>query len=94
MKLEELKQGDTFYKVTAESITRYEWLMLYPFHNPVNVRVEGYHIILNKNLDEPLRIYYRQLRDILAQEVYTYEQAKMKQLEMAREKVEFLEKEL
>lgn len=76
MKLEELKQGQQFFYVTTENIVKYEYLMLYPFHNPKNVKVKGYHIVLNKSLDEPKRMYYTELERIISQNITSYEEAK------------------
>lgn len=91
LKLENLKKGDTFYKVEIDSITKYEYLMLYPFHNPVNVKVRGYHIILQKNIDEPKRIYYKDLENIISKNITTYEDAKKRQIEMVKEHLEYLQ---
>jgi hypothetical protein len=92
MELKTLKQGDVFYDVNDRNIIKYEYLMLYPFHNPKNVKIEGYHIILNKSLDEPIRIYYNDLKKILDLKCFSYEDAKLKQIEILEDKLEFLKK--
>lgn len=75
--LKKLKKGDTFYYVDSNfHIIRYEYLMKYPFHNPANVKLLGEHIILNKNVDEPLRVHYKRLFDIVSQKCKTFEEAK------------------
>lgn len=94
MKLEELKKGDVFYSVSLAGIERYEYLMLYPFHNQENVKVKGYHIVLKKSLDEPIRIYYTHLEKILSLECFTYEEAKIKELELFEKHVEYLRSKL
>jgi len=90
MKLEDLKAKDTFYKVDKVSIKRYEYLMPYPFHNPENIKVKGYHIILDKSLDEPKRVYYTEIEKILEQQCFTYEDAKKLQIKLSEEWVQFL----
>jgi len=90
MKLEELKQGDTFYKVTISDITRYEYLMLYPFHNPINVKSKGYHIVIMKSLDEPKRMYYTEIEKIIEQGAYDYESAKALQILLVEKHLAYL----
>ena len=90
MKLEDLKQGDIFYEVSINGIKKYEYLMLYPFHNPENVKLKGYHIVLNKSLDEPVRMYYKDLIKILEQNCLTFEDAKAKQIELCEDHLQFL----
>lgn len=91
--IENLKQGDTFYKVEIDKITKYEYLMLYPFHNPINVKANGYHIILDKNFDEPKRIYYTHLQKILDQSVTTFEEAKALRINLIEKHLEYLRKD-
>ena len=88
--LETLKMGDTFYKVTMEYIERYEYLMLYPFHNQTNIKLDGYHIVLAKNLDEPKRMYYTELATILLKGTKTYEEAKKLQITMVESHLNYL----
>jgi len=88
--LEDLKQGDTFYQVTFDRIKKFEYLMLYPFHNPENVKVKGYHILLDKDLDEPVRMYYKDIEKILAQNCNTYEEAKALQIKLVEDILNFL----
>jgi len=88
--LEELKQGDIFFKVSLNGIQRYEYLMLYPFHNPVNVKMNGYHIVLNKSLDEPVSMYYTEIEKILSQSCFSYEDAKKKEIELYEKHLEYL----
>lgn len=90
MKLEDLKQGDTIFKVSLNGIQKYEYLMLYPFHNPVNVKLEGYHIMINKSLDEPLRMYYTEINKILEQNCFTYEDAKKLEIQLFEKYLEYL----
>jgi hypothetical protein len=92
MNLEDLKQGDVFYEVTLHGIKRYEYLMLYPFHNPENVKVKGYHIVLDKSLDEPKRVYYQWLEKVLSDGIHTYEDAKKLQIKKVEEYLETLKK--
>lgn len=93
MELANLKQGDVFYDVTINNITKYEYLMLYPFHNPNNVNKKGYHIILNKSLDEPVPVYYDKIVKILELKCFTYEDAKAKQIQLVEEYLNFLKSE-
>lgn len=88
--LETLKQGDEFYKVTINTISKYEYLMLYPFHNSNNVKIDGYHIVLSKNLDEPIRMYYTELTTILLKGAKTYEEAKKLQIKLVEKHLEYL----
>lgn len=90
MNIEDLKQGDVFYGVTMFDIKRYEYLMLYPFHNPDNVKVKGYHIVLDKSLDEPKRVYYNWLEKVLSDGIFTYEDAKNAQIKKVEEYLESL----
>lgn len=92
--LEPLKKGDTFYKVTRESIEKYEYLMLYPFHNPENVKIDGYHIVLSKNLDEPKRIYYTELATILLKGAKSYEDAKLLQIKLVEQHLVYLKQKV
>jgi len=88
--LENLKQGDEFFNVKMDRIEKFEYLMLYPFKNKDNVRLDGYHIVLTKSLDEPKRVYYKDLLTILSKGVKTYEQAKLLQINLMEEHLEYL----
>ena len=90
--LEALKQGDVFYKVTKDNIQKFEYLMLYPFHNPDNIKIDGYHIVLDKNIDEPKRMYYKELATILLSGTKTYEEAKKLRIKMVEEYLEYLKR--
>lgn len=90
MKLNDLKQGDVFYDVTINGITKYEYLMLYPFHNPKNVKVESYHIILDKDFEEPKRMYYTMIEKILEKKCFNYEDAKKYKIKLLEEYLEYL----
>lgn len=90
--IKKLKQGDTFYEVTYDKITKYEYLMLYPFHNPENVKIDGYHIVLDKSLDEPKRMYYTDLGRILLKGIKTYEEARAEQIRLLEIYANFLKK--
>ncbi len=79
-KLEDLKPGDEFYKVTHNTIKKYEYLMIYPFRNPANRKINSYHILIDKSIEEPVRMYYTEIERILEQECYTYEHAKILQI--------------
>lgn len=91
MKLEDLKLGDEFYDVTYNRITKYFYLMLYPFKNPVNRKIDGYHIIINKTIEEPLRIYYKDLQKILDKNITSYGKAKKYRVKLAKEYLQYLE---
>ena len=93
MKLEDLKQGDEFYNVTYSKIIKYSYLMLYPFKNPINRKIDGYHIIINRNIEEPLRIYYKQLEEILNKNITNYEEAKKYSVKLIKEHLQYLESE-
>lgn len=71
-----LKKGDAFYDVSSKfgGITKYEYLMPFPFHNKDNIG--SYHIVINKNTEEPVRIYKDYLLSILGKNLKTYEEAK------------------
>lgn len=88
--LQALKRGDTFYKVTIDDIKKFQYLMLYPFENPDNVKIDAYHIVLDKNLDEPRRMYYKELANILLNGIRTYEDAKKIQIELIEQNLERL----
>lgn len=85
-----MSQGYTFYDVSLTSITKYEYLMEWPFHNPVN-RNGSYHIVINKTIEEPIRIYKDQLKEILNKNISTYEHAKNSQIELAKKHLMSLE---
>lgn len=93
MKLEDLKQGDEFYDVTYGQIIKYSYLMLYPFKNPENRKIKGYHIIINKNIEEPLRVYYKQLEEILNKNITNYEEAEKYSVKLVKEHLQYLESE-
>ena len=73
-----IKQGDVFYGVIGDNITRYEYLCIFPSRNPKYTTPSNYHIVINKNREEPERIYYSKLQAILDMELFTYEDAKAK----------------
>jgi hypothetical protein len=91
MKIEELKQEDEFYDVTYNKITKYCYLMLYPFKNAVNRKINGYHILINRTTEEPLRIYYKQLQEILDKNITNYEEAKKYRVNLAKQYLKYLE---
>lgn len=90
MTLENLKQGDTFYYATERGVDQYEYLMIYPFRNPENRKLKGYHIILDKGLDQPKRVYYTELEKLIGQNLTTYEDAKKMQIKLLEEYLLFL----
>lgn len=68
--------------------------MIYPFNNPENRKIKGYHIVLDKLNEKPLRMYYKDIEKILELQCFTYEDAKKKEIEFLEEHLEYLKKNL
>ena len=84
MKIEDLKPGDIFYDVDFYRTIKYEYLCTYPYGK------SHYHIILNRNKEVPERIYTTSLKKILALDIRTYEDAKLKHIESIEKALQFL----
>lgn len=88
MEIKDLTPNFRFYTVTRNDFTWYEYLCPFPVKNPKN---EGtYHIIINKKMEQPERIYVKDLEKLLENGIFTLEDALDKQLELAEDWVKFL----
>jgi len=70
----EVEVGKVFYDVTVKGgVTKYEYLCKYPFKGtPMD-----YHIVLNKSIEEPVRMYGTELQAKLDKGLDNYEKAKL-----------------
>ena len=73
-----IEKGHEFYSVFGEKISRYQYLCIYPSPNPEYETPENYHIILDKYSEKPVRIYHKNLTQILEENLKTYDDAKSK----------------
>jgi len=79
------KQGQTWWFVDASRIRRCEYLCVFPFHNPDNIG--NYDIIIWKDLDNPERIYRKNLVELVEKNkhITSYEEAKVELVKQAKE---------
>lgn len=82
-----IEKGHEFYSVFGEKINRYQYLCIYPSPNPKYETQENYHIILDKNFEKPIRIYHKNLTQMLEENLKTYEDAKSKVKEYYKERL-------
>ena len=71
-----IEKGHEFYSVFGDKINKYQYLCIYP--NPEYETPENYHIILDKYSEKPIRIYHKNLTQILEENLKTYNDAKSK----------------
>lgn len=71
-----IEKGHEFYSVFGEKINKYQYLCIYP--NPEYETPENYHIILDKYSEKPVRIYHKNLTQMLEENLNTYKEAKQK----------------
>lgn len=78
-----INKGDIFYSVNRVNyqITKWEYLMEYPRQNNKSQGWTSYHIIINRTIEHPERIYYTYLEDLLADNCKTYQEARKLQIE-------------
>ena len=82
--IQDLKQGDILYWVNSNrDIKRYAFFCEYPFNS--ESMKEKYYMLIDKQIDEPVRMYYAQLEGILEQDLDSYEKAQLLQIEKKRE---------
>lgn len=73
-----IEKGHEFYSVFGNKINKYQYLCIYPSPNPEYETPENYHIILDKYSEKPVRIYHKNLTQMLEENLNTYEEAKQK----------------
>ena len=73
-----IEKGHEFYSVFGDKINKYQYLCIYPSPNPEYETPENYHIILDKYSEKPIRIYHKNLTQILEENLKTYDDAKSK----------------
>jgi hypothetical protein len=78
----EVEIGKVFYDATVRGgCIKYEYLCKYPFKGtPMD-----YHIVLNKRIEEPVRMYGTKLKEILDKGLDTYEKAKAEHVRVQEE---------
>ena len=84
----DLKPGDIFYGVYFDKITRYEYLCPMPRENKNLIPDGKYHILINRTTQEPVRIYYTTLTNILDEGLSTYEEAQDRVIENLKNRIE------
>lgn len=84
MKIEDLKQGSVFYDLenVAHRIIKYEYLCVYPYNS-------NYHIVLERSIEEPQRMYKTHLQQILDKNLFNYEDAKKFRIKCKEEDLEY-----
>lgn len=82
-----IEKGHEFYSVFGEKISRYQYLCIYPSPNPIYETPENYHIILDKLFQKPIRIYHKNLTQMLEENLKTYGDAKSKVREYYKERL-------
>ncbi len=92
MTIDELKVKDdfVFYTIEEYQIRGYRYLMPMPVKNLVYENM--YHIIINKELDKPERIYHKKLQEILDEELFSFEDAKKEQIRIIEGYLNYLKK--
>jgi hypothetical protein len=91
MKIEEITKGFVFYDGGLSNFTWYEYLMPMPVKNPAN---EGeYHIVIDKKLERPERMYKHQLQTILDKNLFTFEDLRKYQIKEVENFLDYLKKE-
>lgn len=88
-----IRKGHEFYSVFGDKITKYVYLCIYPSLNPDYETPENYHIILDKNFEEPIRIYHKNLTQMLEENLKTYDDAKAKVKEYYQMRLKRFEEE-
>ena len=73
-----IEKGHEFYSVFGDKINKYQYLCIYPSPNPEYETPENYHIILDKHSEKPVRIYHKNLTQMLEENLNTYKEAKQK----------------
>lgn len=85
-----LVAGDTFFDVIGNNkIVKYEYLCKFPSKN----NNSNYHILINKNDSNPIRIFEEHLSTILEKGILTLEQAKKVVLIRLKEEIKYYENE-
>ena len=82
-----IKKGHEFYSVFGDKINKYQYLCIYPSPNSEYETPENYHIILDKYSEKPVRIYHKNLTQILEENLKTYDDAKSKVKEYYEERL-------
>jgi hypothetical protein len=97
MTKEELKSmvfepKQTWWFIENMRIRRVEYLCVFPFNNPDNLG--SYDIIIYKDLDEPKRIYRKELIELIEthKHINSYEDAKIELIKRAEENLESIKK--
>lgn len=88
MKIEDLTPGFRLYKVTRNGYNWYDYFCPMPVKNPTN---EGrYFILIDKRIEEPVRMYVKDLQRLLDEGIFTLEAALDEQIKLTEEWLNFL----
>lgn len=79
------KKGQTWWFIENMRIKKVEYLCVFPFNNPDNLGI--YDIVIYKDLDEPKRIYRKNLVELIEKHkhIISYEEAKVELIKKAEE---------
>ena len=88
MEIKDLTPGFRIYEATKIDFIWYDYLCPMPVKNQAN---EGnYFILIDKRNERPVRMYKKDLEDLLNEGLFTLEAALDKQIELAEDWVKFL----
>ena len=92
MKDLKFKKGTTWYFVNNGRITKCEYLCVFPFKNPTNIGT--YDIVIWKDLDNPARIYRKNLLQLIEKNkhIKNYEDAKKELIKQAEDNLKSMKK--
>lgn len=73
-------------------IKKVEYLCVFPFNNPDNIGT--YDIVIYKDLDEPKRVYRKNLVKLIEEykHITSYEEAKVELIKKAEQNLEFIKR--
>lgn len=82
----------TWWFIENLKIKRVEYLCVFPFNTPENLG--SYDIVIYKDLDEPKRIYRKDLVELIEKHkhITSYEDAKVELVKLAKEYFESIKK--
>ena len=87
-----IEKGHEFYTVFGDKITKYIYLCVYPSYNAIYETPENYHILINKTAKTPMRVYHKNLTQMLEENLKTYDEAKLKVKKHLEDKIEKFDK--
>lgn len=87
--IENIKQGDIFYDVSFDKITKYEYHCVYPYRT-----TNSYHLVLDRTNEKPIRWHKDSLSRTIDMNLKTYDEAKLLVIDNLESHANFLRSNL